>query len=101
MLAICSTILSQTRATRNATVLIVVYYNEAVSAETGSPDPSPRLSEGPLGPRRRFSPGAGSVDRASFKKELLRQGSKNAREISEGIMSHEFDGLDATREGRH
>jgi hypothetical protein len=40
-----STILSQTRATRNATVLIVVYYNEAVSAETGSPDPSPRLSE--------------------------------------------------------
>jgi hypothetical protein len=41
----CSTILSQTRATRNATVLIVVYYNEAVSAETGSPDPSPRRSE--------------------------------------------------------
>jgi hypothetical protein len=40
----CSTILSQTRATRNATVLIVVHYDEAVSAETGSPDPSPRPS---------------------------------------------------------
>src|SRR6516225_8487811 len=47
-----------------------------------------------------FSPGAGSLS-APCLKELLQLGSKHARwsighEMSEGIMSHEFDGLDAT-----
>jgi len=47
------------RARRNGTVLIVVHHMEAAPTEAGSPDPTPRTFEGPLGPGERcVFPGA-------------------------------------------
>src|SRR5262249_2110842 len=61
----------------------------------GSPQiPPANTPKGPLGPRGalRF-PGAGAGGRASFKEESRWA---NDHEMLEGIMSDEFDGLDAT-----